>query len=500
MATVGSPTASSVTAAVLDYASKNPERVALTTAQGSTTYGELLGKVLSCSHWLSAKGVHSGDRLLVGADSKDDMLPVAYFAAHLLGAIAAPLDVRSSDMTFASCTELIEPTLTLWGEERDELSERLRKCTTYERNQPPLAATTPNKVSEIIFTSGTTGRPKGVVLTHANVLASTSVITQFVGASDTDTEVLTIPLTHSFGLGRLRSILATGGHLVIIQGMTFPQQIFQALTDLSGTGLSCVPSGMRILMGRYADQLAAAGKTLRYIEMGSAYFGPDEKRQLMQLLPNTRLCMHYGLTEASRSTFSEFHHDIDHLESVGRPSSGVEVKILDEQGEECPEDQPGELFVRSACVMDSYWRNGEATVKSLDPKTGWLRTGDRASLDAGGYVHLFGRKADTINCGGEKLQPDLIERIAEGQPGVVDAACCGIPDPDGVLGDIPLVCVVTDLSTFDSRALALQLRRALAPTLATAHVKVVESIPRTESGKIKRKALRENHLAQSSTA
>ena len=152
------------------------------------------------------------------------------------------------------------------------------------------------------------------------------------------------------------------------------------------------------------DRLGDAREHLRYIEIGSAAMPLETKRKLMDLLPQTRICHHYGLTEASRAAFLEYHADRDHLASIGRPSPNVEMAVRDDDGRDLPDGQEGEIAVRGGMVMQQYWKQPELTRDAL--RGGWLRTGDRGYRDADGYYYLTG----TARRRGECRRP-------EGQPG-----------------------------------------------------------------------------------
>jgi long-chain acyl-CoA synthetase len=283
--------------------------------------------------------------------------------------------------------------------------------------------------------------------------------------------------------------MLAGGTIVVVPGLVFPQLTFRALEEYRATGLACVPSGMRLFLTKMPESLAAFAAQLRYLEMGSAVFRPEEKEAVRKLLPHTRLCMHYGLTEASRSAFLEFHEDCDHLDSVGKPSPGVEFKVVPQPGNPQGEQALGLLHIRAPTVMAGYWAADELTAQVLDKSCGWLNSGDLGWIDEAGYVHLAGRADEVINCGGAKFSPDELEGYAEEFENVEECGCAGVPDPDGLLGDIPLLCITTS-GPVDRAALAKHLRQRFALDLPTVLVRVVDSLPRTESGKLMRRELR----------
>jgi long-chain acyl-CoA synthetase len=400
-----------------------------------------------------------------------------------------PVDFRSTPERIESRRRISGARISLTGRRLADFREHIGAARQDDHSDEDIAFPAMDDLAEIMFTSGTTSEPKGVTLSHRNIAESARLIRTFVGNTADDVEVVTVPLTHSFGLGRLRATMLAGGTIVVVPGLVFPQLTFRALDEYSATGLACVPSGMRLFLTKMPDNLAAFADQLKYLEMGSSVFRPEEKEAVRKLLPHTRLCMHYGLTEASRSAFLEFHEDCDHLDSVGKPSPGVEFKVVPQSGSSAPEQPLGLLHIRAPTVMTGYWNAEELTAQVLDKSSGWLNSGDLGWIDEAGYVHLAGRADELINCGGAKFTPDELERYAEEFENVEECGCAGVPDPDGVLGDVPLLCVTTS-GPVDNAALAKHVRRRFAFDLPTVMVRTVDTLPHTESGKLVRRELR----------
>ena len=210
---------------------------------------------------------------------------------------------------------------------------------------------------------------------------------------------------------------------------------------------------------------------------------PETKQKLLDLLPQTRICHHYGLTEASRAAFLEYHADRDHLASIGRPSPNVEMAVRDDEGRDLPDGQEGEIVVRGGMVMQQYWKQPELTRDAL--RDGWLRTGDRGYRDADGYYYLTGRQGDLVNVGGRKVNPEEVEQALNGHPAVVESACVGIADPQGIVGECLKACVVLRSEVRDE-----QLIEWLRPRVEEYKIprvwQRVEKIAKTASGKIQR--------------
>jgi long-chain acyl-CoA synthetase len=473
---------------IREHAIERPAHTAIAIGKKRLSYAELWRQTAAAREWLISRGIGHGDRVLISTDSRDPYFPAAYFGTQLAGAIAVPIDFRSTAERIESRSRFVTARIALVDRHLTDfrmfIGEEQHTAAKDEIEQIPAMS----DLAEIMFTSGTTGKPKGVTLSHQNIAESAQLIRSFVGNDADDVEVVTVPLTHSFGLGRLRATILAGGTIVIIPGLVFPQLTFRALAEHRATGLACVPSGMRLFLAKMSDNLAAFAGQLKYLEMGSAVFRPEEKEQVRNLLPHTRLCMHYGLTEASRSAFLEFHEDRKHLDSVGKPSPGIEIKVVPQA--DCPPGDAalGLLHIRAPTVMVGYWNDDKLTSTVLERETGWLNSGDLGWIDDAGYLHLAGRADEVINCGGAKFMPDELERYAEEFANVMECGCTAVADPGGVLGDIPLLCVTTS-GPVDTGALAKHVRKRFAYDLPTMVVRVVNTLPRTVSGKLIRRQL-----------
>ena len=338
-------------------------------------------------------------------------------------------------------------------------------------------------IADILFTTGTTGLPKGVPLTFNNEAAAARNINQFIGNTNDDIELLALPISHSFGLGRLRCCLSIGATIIILGSFANVKKLYRVLEEENVTGFTMVPASWRYLNKFSGDKLQEYASQLRYIEMGSAYFSSDEKQHLASLLPKTRVCMHYGLTEASRSAFLEFHQDAAHLDSVGKPSPNTEIDIFDEHGQILPPNSEGELCIKGGHVMQGYMNNSTAD----DFFNGYFRTGDWGYKDAEGYIYLKSRKKELINVGGKKVSPIEVEEELMKINGIIDCACVGTPDPKGILGDVVKAFIVRDSqSEITFEEIAAQLQGRLEGYKLPALYQWTDEIPKTQNGKIQR--------------
>ena len=479
--------------ALENRAREHPEKPAILAGAQTISRAELVLKIRQAAGILKRRGVEKGDRVILSATNSPSFV-YAYAGAHLLGAVAVPLDPQTTQGRLKFIADQVEPkALFLGGSSGAEPSAAESIGVFLEETDGPEpippSTVTGQDLADILFTTGTTGQPKGVMLSHRNILAAAQNINAFIGNTSGDSELLPLPLSHSFGLGRLRCNLLAGGTLILADGLSDLRTLFRLFRQWRPTGFASVPAGFAILLRLAGDQLAEFAGHLRYIEIGSAPMPREQKLRLAKLLPQTRICMHYGLTEASRSTFVEFHQDLHKLDSIGRPSPNVSIRLAGSDGLEVPTGDPGEIHIQGGMVTAGYWRNPGLTASTL--ADGWFRTGDVATRDPDGYLHLQGRESELINTGGRKVSPIEIEEVLRTHPALEDCACAGAPDPDGIAGQVAVAYLVGRANTPRPADPALRtfFEGKLEPYKFPRSFVWVPVIPRTSSGKIQRAQL-----------
>jgi long-chain acyl-CoA synthetase len=473
----------SIVEALRARAAAHPDRLAIACAEQHISYGDLWSRVVTAACHLSDQGVQPGQRVLLVAPSSP-AFAYGYLACHLLGAVAVMLDPHAPAARREELVRRTAPALE-FGPHRP-----LEELESLPARQGHFGGPAPRDLADLMFTTGTTGRPKGVPLTHAAIAAAAAHINAVIGTRDGDVEVVPIPLYHSFGLGRLRCALSAGAAVVLVQGFRLPGEIFAALERHRATGLAGVPAGFAVLL-RFGERgLGSFADRLRYVEIGSAPMPLDHKRLLMSLLPRTSLFMHYGLTEASRSAFIEFHRDEARLHTVGRPAPGVHIEARDEAGGGCAPGTPGMLWISGPHVARAYWDDAELSEATF--RDGAVRSGDVGHVDEEGFIHLHGRLDDMVNVGGFNVAPDEVERALAEHPAVQEAGCVGMPDPRGISGQVLRAFLVRRGScvALSDADLSRWIAQRLEPYKVPARYDWVEALPRTASGKLLRAALR----------
>ena len=340
------------------HAVNTPDKVALVSGSRRVTYAQLAANVEGAAAYLHAQGIKSGDHILLSAQKEPEFVYL-YLGAHLLGIVNVVVDAAAPRERLDYIVGIVKP-VAMFGTAVDAsgynftpFHEMTFDSATLDRKILPSFK--PTDVADVMFTTGTTGVPKGVCLSHANIAASASNTNGFIGTCGQDVEALALPLSHSFGLGRLRCVLTVGATLVLVGNFANLKVFFNVIAQEHVTGFGMVPAVWQYIKRLSGKRIGQFANQLRYIEIGSAALPVEDKRLLMELFPHTRICMHYGLTEASRAMFCEFHESADNLETIGHPASKfVEVCILDDLGEPVDDGIDGEICVRGNMVVAAF--------------------------------------------------------------------------------------------------------------------------------------------------
>ena len=472
---------------ILDFSIDTPLKTAVICGKNRINYKTLWSSILSAKLSLENQGFKLGDRIIIAANKQAEFL-YAYFGAHLGGMTTVPVDSQTSADRLKYIIETVDAKAVIgFNEDFGVKTIDFASFETVENSECRCSLPDMDSVADIMFTTGTTNIPKAVPLTFENEAVAARNINAFIKNNSDDIELLALPVSHSFGLGRIRCCLSIGATIILTGNFANIKKIFRTFDEEKVTGFSLVPASWRYLKKMSGSKIADYAKQLKYIEMGSAFFAEEEKKELAQLLPETRICMHYGLTEASRSAFMEFHEYKDFLSSVGKASPFTEIAVFDENGCKLDFYQDGEI-----CVKGEHVTSGYINFPNEQTHFGeFFRTGDWGHLSENGCLYLTGRKNDIINVGGEKVSPVEVETEINKIDGVSESACIGVEDPNGLLGQVVKAFVVKEDSsdvTFDK--IRMQIADKLEPYKIPAQWKWVTEIPKTQNGKIQRRLLK----------
>ncbi|HEX6811511.1 MAG TPA: long-chain-fatty-acid--CoA ligase [Planctomycetota bacterium] len=489
-----------------DAATKYPERQALRQGYRVLDYRAAMHTATRLCATLHANGVSPGDR--VGCLMHNDIDHfVAYFGTAAAGAVLVSLNTRLSAGEQRAILEHSGSAILLHdGAHRQRAAEigsaarrgamLVADATAADRRGSPVLAAA-DEPAQLYYTSGTTGTPKGVVLTHRNVCTHALAAAKELSLTADDRWAHIAPMFHLADAWATFAITAVFGTHAFLPVFT-PTQALDLLADERITITNLVPTMLNMMVNEPAAR--DRDYSLRLMLSGGAPIAPDVVRRILSTF-HCDYVQTYGMTETSPYlTLSLLTPELRRLPpeqqlrwkcKTGRPFHGVDLKVVDDRGNVVPPDERtvGEIRVRGATVTPGYWKNPEATAAAFDEE-GFLRTGDLATLDAHGYVDIVDRRKDVIKTGGETVYSVEVENVLYAHPAVLECAVYGVPDE--TWGErVTAAVVLRPAHSAPADELIAYCRDRIAHFKAPKHVRFLEALPRTGSGKISKKALRD---------
>lgn len=498
-----------------------PDKEALVCGTRRITYSQLDAEANALAHHLVKAGVVRGDRVMVWGENSVESV-VAFWAALKANAVACVVNPLTKRDKLQGLVNDCQPTaliteghlLPAWPI-GDEAASELKTTvvsgvkdtrdlpkeggwTHWElaladgpRDTPPPRQGIDQDLATLIYTSGSTGQPKGVMLTHRNMLTAAESITGLLGLQSTDVILSVLPLAFNYGLYQMIMAFRVGGRLVLERSFAFPAHTLKRLQQEKATGFPGVPT-MFALLAQMPSLQAGTCPSLRFITNTAANLTRKHIDMLRRVFANAQIYSMYGLTECKRCTWLP-PQDIDRKpDSVGIAIPNTEVWLVDESGQRLPPGSTGELVVRGGTVMKGYWNKPNQTARRLKPGPSpgemVLHTGDRCRMDEEGYVYFLCRMDDIIKSRGEKVSPSEVENALTNITGVREAAVIGVPDD--VLGmAIKAFVVLEHGASFTQAQLQAECRQRLENHLVPQRIEFLDELPKTETGKITKTGL-----------
>ncbi|MEK7270143.1 MAG: long-chain-fatty-acid--CoA ligase [Planctomycetota bacterium] len=500
-----------------------PDRTALIVDGQHIPYSRIAERSNKVANALHKLGVGKGDKVAM-MDVNCPEFVETYFGVARLGAIFVPLNYRARQDELVYLLGHSEASVVIVGERYVELLNSVKASAkgvkhyialgkpqpgmlAYEKtvsaapDDEVIADCSPDDVTLLLYTAGTTGRPKGVPLTHGSF---ESYMTANVSPPDMEVEetnLLAVPLYHIAGFQALLAAIFGGRTLAMMP--QFDAEAWLTLVEKERVNRAMLVPTM---LKRVIDHPSFAKhdiSSLRLVTYGAASMPLEVIKKAIQVMPGVRFINAFGQTETSSTVLAlgpedhdlsgtpqEIERKLQRLaSSIGKPLAGAEVTVLDEQGQEVGPNQIGVIAVRGQRVMSGYWKDAEKTAQAMTPE-GWLKTGDMGWRDEEGYFYLAGRGDDMIIRGGENISPEEVEQVLQSHSKVEEAAVIGIPDPEW--GQQPrAVVVLKEGQQATPEELIEHCRQSLASFKRPRSVVFVNSLPRNPMGKVIRKALRE---------
>ena len=357
-------------------------------------------------------------------------------------------------------------------------------------------------VAAILYTSGSTGLPKGVVLSHQNLVTGARSVAEFLENNANDVILAVLPFSFDAGFSQLSTAFSAGASVVLIDYL-LPRDIFDSLSRYRVTGLSGIPS----LWSRLArmDWPPEAVSHLRYVTSTGGVMPGETLRRLRENLPDTKIFLMYGLTEAFRSTYLPPEQIDRRPNSIGKAIPNAEVLVVRDDGSICEPGESGELVHRGSLVTLGYWDDPSETAKRFRPTPNQPRgrrypeiavySGDTVRTDDEGYLYFVGRNDDMIKSSGYRISPTEVESVVYETGLVSECAAYGIPHP--LLGQaIALACISESPSKATSNAILAACKKMLPAYMVPSEIYYLDDLPRTSNGKVARNTLARGHGTQ----
>jgi long-chain acyl-CoA synthetase len=485
---------STVSAALRWRARRHPELPATWFEGRARTFAELHASSSALAGGLVDRlGIKPGDRIAV-LDTNSDAYLELFFACDMAGAVTVPLNWRLTPREVAEVVGDADPALVVVGDRFAPATGEL-SCRVLGFEELPRAGDDPHRdsreaVTWQLYTSGTTGLPKGAMLTNTNLLGLIGPLGFECPELREGARSLTaMPLYHIGGSGWALASIVSGACAVIVREIV-PAELLRVMVEQRVNTGFVVPAVL-LFLSQVPDIVEVDFSALGNLVYGASPISPDLLRRSIELF-QCRFTQVYGLTETTGAitALAHEHHEGERLLSCGRPMFGAEMRVVDLDERELPPAEIGEIVYRGIGLMQGYWRQPQETAEAI--RDGWFHTGDAGIIDDEGFIYIKDRIKDMIVSGGENVYPAELEGVLAGHPDVADVAVIGVPDD--TWGEVVKAIVVPRPdSTLDGEALIEWSRSRLAGFKRPRSVDLVEQIPRNPSGKILKRELRERY-------
>lgn len=475
------------------HAKEQPNKLCLADKDCELTYSEVWQCVCSFAEQLKKNGVTKYEKVVIECNQSVNYL-ICEFAIQLIGAIFVPLEKNAPISRIMEIVEETGANIFISNSPKEELKNckyiDISDASKERLDVDPDTITFPSGSddAEILFSTGTTGKSKGIVLTHRNDVAIAENVKYGTEMKPDNVELIPMPLSHSHGLRRMYGNMLNGSSAILLDGVMFLKKVYDLMDKYHVTSMDLSPTMLQIIFKLGKDSLGDYADQLDYIQLGSAPLPEEDKIHLCKILPNARLYNFYGSTEAGCSCILDFNTMGGKKGCIGKPTVNANFIVVDEDRNviKSSPDNLGLLASSGDINMREYYKAPELTEEAM--KDGFIYTKDLGYIDEEGFVYMLGRKDDVINFGGIKISPQEIEAVIIQNPIVKDCALIGIPDK--ITGQKPKLFIsLEDGAEYDNKEFKSFLVQAVDANKQPSLIEIIDEIPRTFNGKIIRKDL-----------
>ena len=482
--------------AIAYYAEMTPDKVCLIDASkgDSITYAEFWQKIRAFAARLHEADLKQGENAVVRVGPLIETF-VAQFAINLAGGVYCPAEKHMKPLKVLEMLDYFDSTLLISTENIEQAGfegKFIELSSACEYGEPPEAFNfpAPDDMCAIIFTTGTTGKSKGVMINHKAYVVGSKARRDAYGVKANDVYCWMTPIDRGSGSRQFGVALTAGCTAIHIDGVVFVNSFFQSISKYGITVMHLQSFALSIILKAAPKDFAEYKNQIRVMYFGGGSVSERQKQQIQAILPNTQLFVHYSATEVSAISYYEFSRYPGKANCVGKPYPGTKLCFVDEAGvltEQTSKDNPGIIACNGQGAMMGYWKDPELAAKTI--VDGWIIMADVGYIDEEGFIYLMGRRDDVIVSGGHKIAPYEIESIASLIEDVEECAC--VPMPNDVLGMTPKLYVVMKNNTeFSAKKINDFLSERLETYKLPRVIREIESLPRVAgSQKIDRKEL-----------
>lgn len=476
----------SIVNCIYQHSCQHPQKMAIIGTDIAVDYQKFWKLITACATVLKQNGIDKGDRIILEASHTVEYL-VCVYGIQLAGGIDVPVENGSPKERVDEISKEIAPKLimmgkhplSVFGKSLDELSVLDNMSVVFPEE---------NQLQEILFTTGTTGKSKGVMVTHfaqMNMCESQNAVLNY---SEDNVWLIPTPMNHAAGLRKTHMSMVKGSTVLLVEGFKNLKLFFESMKMYKVTSLYLPPSAVHYILMLASKELAKYDDQLDFLYSSSSALPGGDKEKLIELLPHVRKFDAYGGSEVGAVCYIDYNSVNRGPGCVGKANDGVDIFIVDEDYKpmNASKDNPGIIAIRSNTVTAGYWNEPDITASTI--QDGVIYMTDLGYIDDDGYLFLVGRRDDVINIGGLKVAPTEVEDVVLRHPSVADCAC--VPYEDKMCGRVLKMYVVMKCGlSFDPMDITSYLETKLEAYKLPKFIECIKEIPKTYNGKIDRKKL-----------
>lgn len=484
----------SIVRSIHDTSLKYPDKTAIIATDYTINYRYLWNGIANVCLLLKKQGVRTGDRIILEAGPTVEYM-ICCYGIHLCGAVHVPIEKNCPKKRIDEIASDIQPFIILNGKNPlNHLNSDLQSVIQCDESPKIIEFPQESMLQEILYTTGTTGKSKGVMITHFAQMNMCESQNAVINYSEDNVWMIPTPMNHAAGLRKVHMSMVRGSTVLLVDGFKNLNLFFSNMRKYGVTSLYLPPSAVHYILMLASDELSKFDKQLDFLYSSSSSLPSGDKELLIRILPSVRKFDAYGGSEVGAVAYIDYNSTNKDSRCVGKPNPGVDIFIVDDNYNKinASKDNPGIIAIRSNTITAGYWNEPELTAHTI--RNGTIYMTDLGYLDEEGYLYLVGRRDDVINIGGLKVAPTEVEDVLLRFDKIYDCAC--VPFCDPLIGTyLKMLVVMKKGCICDSAEIISFLKKWLEYYKIPKAIEEVDTIPKTYNGKIDRKKIAQTRNA-----